>query len=97
MLSYIIMNDGMEKGYPDGLSKEGIPLLSRIISIVDAYDAMVNDRVYRPAISVKEALEELKRCAGKQFDPSIVSEFIQMIQEKDAENLITTRLSAKAV
>ena len=48
---------------------------------------MVNDRVYRPAISVKDALEELKRCAGKQFDPSIVSEFIQMVQEKDAEKL----------
>lgn len=75
------------RGYPDGLSKESIPLLSRIISIVDAYDAMVNDRVYRPAIPVKDALEELKRCAGKQFDPSIVSEFIQMIQEKDAEKL----------
>lgn len=73
------------RGYPDGLSKESIPLLSRIISIVDAYDAMVNDRVYRPAISVKEALEELKRCAGKQFDPVIASEFIQMIQENAVE------------
>ncbi|MDY4921581.1 diguanylate cyclase domain-containing protein [Frisingicoccus sp.] len=75
------------RGYPDGLSKESIPLLSRIISIVDAYDAMVNDRIYRPAIPVKEALEELKRCAGKQFDPSIVSEFIQMIYEKSPEKL----------
>lgn len=69
------------RGYPDGLSKESIPLLSRIISVVDAYDAMVNDRIYRPAMSVEEALAELRRCAGTQFDPSIVNEFVSMIPD----------------
>ena len=68
-------------GYPDGLSRESIPLLSRIIAVVDAYDAMVTNRSYRSAVTPDEALEELRRCAGTQFDPSIVSAFIQMLQE----------------
>lgn len=67
-------------GYPDGLSRESIPLLSRIIAVVDAYDAMVNDRSYRPALPQEMAINELKRCAGTQFDPGIVSEFIQLIE-----------------
>lgn len=71
------------RGYPDGLSKEAIPLLSRIISVVDAYDAMVNDRAYRAAMSVKEAVAELKRCAGKQFDPTVVNEFIRILPNID--------------
>ncbi|HAP33131.1 MAG TPA: PAS domain S-box protein [Lachnospiraceae bacterium] len=66
-------------GYPDGLTKESIPLLSRIISVVDAYDAMTHDRVYRKAMTHEEAVAELKRCAGTQFDPYLVSEFIQIL------------------
>lgn len=69
------------KGYPDGLSRESIPLLSRVIAVVDAYDAMTNDRSYRPAMSPADAMSELKRCAGTQFDPFIVSEFLQMLKE----------------
>ena len=69
------------KGYPDGLSCESIPLLSRVIAVVDAFDAMTNNRSYRMAKSVADAMEELKRCAGSQFDPFIVSEFLQMIKE----------------
>lgn len=69
-------------GYPDGLSKEDIPLLSRVIAVVDSYDAMTNDRSYRPAMPVSVAMEELKRCAGSQFDPYIVSEFLKMLKEK---------------
>lgn len=68
------------KGYPAGLSMESIPLLSRIISVVDTFDALVNDRPYRHGISVESAVEELKRCAGTQFDPYIVSEFIKSIR-----------------
>ena len=69
------------KGYPDGLSRESIPLLSRVIAVVDAYDAMINNRSYRFAMSPSEAIAELKRCAGSQFDPFIVSEFLAMLKE----------------
>lgn len=69
------------KGYPDGLSRESIPLLSRVIAVVDAYDAMVSDRAYRAAMPQEKAVEELKRCAGTQFDPFLVSEFLQMLKE----------------
>ena len=70
------------KGYPDGLSRESIPLLSRVIAVVDAYDAMTNTRSYRHAMSPADAMAELKRCAGSQFDPFIVSEFLCTLKEK---------------
>ena len=69
------------KGYPDGLSRESIPFLSRVIAVVDAYDAMTNRRAYRHAMSPADAMEELKKCAGSQFDPFIVSEFIRLLKE----------------
>ena len=79
------------RGYPDGLVGEEIPLLSRVISIVDAYDAMRNDRPYRKAMTEKEAREELKRCAGTQFDPNIIEEFVALLEEMnpicDAEEI----------
>ncbi|MGM0380094.1 MAG: sensor domain-containing diguanylate cyclase/phosphohydrolase [Bacillota bacterium] len=65
-------------GYPDGLKGEKIPYLSRIISIIDAYDVMTHDRPYSKAISKKEALEEIRTCAGSQFDPKLVKEFLEM-------------------
>ncbi len=66
------------KGYPLGLKGEEIPLLCRILSVVDAFDAMTHDRPYQVAVSDREALAELKRFAGKQFDPHIVDLFIQL-------------------
>ena len=66
-------------GYPDGLKQDSIPLLSRIISVVDAYDAMVSDRPYRKGMTQDEACRELRRCAGTQFDPYIVDVFLRMI------------------
>ncbi|MFW6381744.1 MAG: HD-GYP domain-containing protein, partial [Bacillota bacterium] len=62
-------------GYPYGLSGEDIPLTSRIICIVDAFDVMVHERPYKQPIGVEEALVELKRCAGQQFDPELVRVF----------------------
>ena len=69
------------KGYPDGLSGESIPLLSRVISVVDSYDAMVNDRPYRRGMTKAQAMEELRRCAGTQFDPNITAAFLQLLEE----------------
>lgn len=68
-------------GYPEGLKGESIPLLSRIIAVVDAYDAMINDRPYRKAYSITKARQELKAYAGLQFDPHIVDEFVKMLEE----------------
>lgn len=68
-------------GYPGGLSGEEIPLLSRIITVVDSHDVMVHDRPYHTAMSHAEAVEELLRCSGSQFDPHIVTVFLQVLQE----------------
>ncbi|MFL5966514.1 MAG: HD domain-containing phosphohydrolase [Gaiellaceae bacterium] len=62
-------------GYPDGLRGDAIPLGARIIFVADAYDAMTSDRVYRARLSRDEALAELERCSGTQFDPAIVETF----------------------
>ena len=66
-------------GYPDGLSGEDIPLGSRIITICDAYDAMTNDRPYRPARSTAEALQELRLGAGVRYDPTLVAVFATLV------------------
>jgi len=63
-------------GYPDGIRGNNIPLVARIISVADAFDAMTTNRPYRAKKSVEEALFELKRCSGTQFDPVIVSAFL---------------------
>jgi putative nucleotidyltransferase with HDIG domain len=60
------------RGYPDGLAAEAIPVEARIITACDSYSAMTADRTYRAAMSVPEALTELRRCAGTQFDPRVV-------------------------
>jgi HD-GYP domain-containing protein (c-di-GMP phosphodiesterase class II) len=67
------------KGYPQGIQGEEIPLLSRIVSVVDAYDAMTEDRAYRKAMSDKDASEELRKNAGIQFDPKIVKQFLDKV------------------
>ncbi len=68
------------KGYPKGLAGENIPLISRIISIVDAFDAMTNDRPYRKALSTNKAISEIMRGAGSQFDPNLTVKFVKMIK-----------------
>ncbi|EHJ01381.1 diguanylate cyclase and metal dependent phosphohydrolase [Clostridium sp. DL-VIII] len=66
-------------GYPLGLAEKEIPLAARIINVVDSYDVMTNDRVYKKAIDKDEAIKELKNCSGTQFDPKIVECFIEYI------------------
>ncbi len=68
------------EGYPLGLAGEDIPLPCRILGIVDAYDAMTNDRPYRKAMPHEEAVAELVRCAGRQFDASLVELFVKLLQ-----------------
>lgn len=69
--------DGL--GYPIGLMQDEIPLISRIISVADAYDAMINQRSYRKTLSIDEAIQELLKNKGKQFDPDIVDIFIEKV------------------
>lgn len=73
------------KGYPKGISGEDIPVEARIISVVDAFDAMTNDRPYRKAMSRNEALAELARETGAQFDPMIVDALWKLVVEYSAE------------
>ncbi len=68
-------------GYPDGLAGEAIPLLARLIAVADAYDAMTTDRPYRVSMSHEEAVTELRRNGGGQFDPRIVDAFIDSLTE----------------
>jgi putative nucleotidyltransferase with HDIG domain len=70
--------DGL--GYPRGLEAHQIPVASRILSVVDAYDAMVTNRVYREARAPHAAVAELRACAGTQFDPLVVETFVTVIR-----------------
>jgi putative nucleotidyltransferase with HDIG domain len=67
------------RGYPGGFAGEEIPQMARIISVCDAYDAMTEQRSYRTPLSKEEAIAELKKCSGTQFDPEVVDLFINQI------------------
>jgi HD-GYP domain-containing protein (c-di-GMP phosphodiesterase class II) len=77
------------KGYPAGLVGEEIPLGSRIVSIVDAFDAMLSSRAYRDALPVEEAVGRLVADTGKQFDPKISPLFIELARSNMPELLCT--------
>jgi len=70
------------RGYPDGLAGAAIPLASRIIAVCDAYDAMVTERPYKAPTDPSTAREELRRCAGRQFDPEVVAVFCAVLEER---------------
>jgi HD-GYP domain-containing protein (c-di-GMP phosphodiesterase class II) len=71
------------RGYPENLSGEEIPFESRLLSLVDSWDAMTSDRIYQKGISKDEALIVLKENAGTQFDPILVEKWIKFLLEKD--------------
>lgn len=70
------------KGYPQGIAGDDIPLLSRIVAVTDAYDAMTNERPYRKPISKKEAVHEILSNAGTQFDPTVARLFARLLSRK---------------
>ncbi len=68
-------------GYPYGLQRDMIPLGGRILAVADAFSAITDDRPYRAACPIEEAVQEIKRCSGTQFDPRVVEAFISLYGE----------------
>ncbi|MDI6689605.1 MAG: GAF domain-containing protein, partial [Actinomycetota bacterium] len=75
--------DGM--GYPEGIAGKTIPLGARIIAVADAFNAMVSERPYRSALSIEEAIEELRNHSGTQFDPTVVEAFLRILRRESSE------------
>ncbi|MCK5243229.1 HD domain-containing protein [bacterium] len=69
-------------GYPDHLRGKDIPRLARILAIADSFDAMTSDRPYRKALTLEQAVEQLRICSGKQFDPELVEVFLRVLNRK---------------
>ena len=82
-------------GYPDGLAGDAIPIEARICSACDAFSAMTTDRSYRAAMPVEQALAELRRCSGAQFDPDVVAILVKIV-EADEPRWVMTLASAAA-
>jgi HD-GYP domain-containing protein (c-di-GMP phosphodiesterase class II) len=78
------------RGYPHGLKGDEIPIGARIIAVVDAYESMTMGRPYRQAMNHEEALRELKRCAGTQFDSKVVETFAQLFPRQEDTNVLRT-------
>lgn len=70
------------QGYPDGLQGEGIPLLARIMAVIDGYDAMSSERPYRRAKTQEEVLAEWKAGAATQWDPEVVKVFLEVLEDE---------------
>jgi diguanylate cyclase (GGDEF)-like protein len=83
-------------GYPDRLRGDEIPLGARIVSVCDAYEAMITERSYRAAMSHEGACQELRRCAGAQFDPAVVEAFLAVIEDRGDEDAVDAAHSAAA-
>ncbi len=81
-------------GYPNKLKGEDIPLLARIISTVDSHDVMVHDRPYHRAMPEEDAIKELRRCAGTQFDPNIIEVFTRLLEEEELPKIQKAREAA---
>lgn len=75
------------EGYPLGLAGQDIPLVARIISVADAYDAMTSDRAYRRALPHAVTTHEIHNCSGRQFDPEVAGEFVDAIEDERRERI----------
>jgi HD-GYP domain-containing protein (c-di-GMP phosphodiesterase class II) len=75
-------------GYPAGLSGQNIPKASRIIAVVDALEAMTHDRPYRPRLGTREAMQEIRRGAGIQFDPDVVDALVRLWESASLPGVI---------
>jgi response regulator RpfG family c-di-GMP phosphodiesterase len=84
-------------GYPDGLAGDQIPIGARIIAISDAYDSMTSEQPYRKPLSHEEAKNELLKFAGKQFDPDLVSAFLDVLKEMEDVFLVRDHLKAPSI
>ncbi|MEW9053014.1 MAG: diguanylate cyclase [Neobacillus sp.] len=82
------------RGYPYGLKGKSIPKLARILCLIDSFDAMTTERPYQKTKTFKEAIVELRECAGKQFDPQFVEPFISMIKQQDETGELEELLEA---
>ncbi len=85
------------QGYPDGLKGEDIPIGARIIAVADSYQAMIEERAYRPALPVEQALQELKDKSGSQFDPQVVQAFLGIVQSEPTEPAAAPAVSGAKV
>lgn len=79
-------------GYPKGLKKDNIPLAARILAVVSSFEAMTTDKPYRKALSINDAVKEVQKSAGTQFDPQIVQAFIETVARKDVRKLLEKEL-----
>jgi HD-GYP domain-containing protein (c-di-GMP phosphodiesterase class II) len=77
-------------GYPDRLKGEDIPISARIISVADSFDAMISVRAYKPTRDQEDAVKELVRCRGSQFDPTCVDAFIDYLKEHPETGVLTS-------
>jgi two-component system, cell cycle response regulator len=84
-------------GYPDRLAGEDIPVGARIVAVADSFDAMVTDRVYRKPMPYADALAELRRCSGTQFDPAVVAAFLDLAADPQPHIIWTGSKSGAAV
>jgi HD-GYP domain-containing protein (c-di-GMP phosphodiesterase class II) len=83
-------------GYPDKLAGEEIPFGARIVAACDAYNSMTSVRPYGTALSRDEALAELRRCAGTQFDPVVVAAIFEVLERRDERSLVARTNGAES-
>ncbi|MCD9026567.1 bifunctional diguanylate cyclase/phosphohydrolase [Cohnella silvisoli] len=85
------------KGYPHGLKNKEIPRLARLLCIIDSFDAMTTERPYQDTKSFQEALNELRRCSGTQFDPELADSFIQYIESRLTQDKSANPVGTEAI